>query len=157
VSGRLPFTQFDLGSCSRGDVWRVELSSGANVFLVDSSNFSAFKAGRQFTHYGRGGLMTRTPHDFGYPEAGRWYIVAHSWGLRNAARVSVRPLQTPQAMPPATPSLVDLRSIARNAAHYSGSEEGPPVATGAKDYDVFISHATEDKDAVMRPLAHALP
>ena len=26
----------------------------------------------------------------------------------------------------------------------------------ARDYDVFISHASEDKDAVVRPLAHAL-
>lgn len=32
----------------------------------------------------------------------------------------------------------------------------PGVAQGDKEYDVFISHASEDKDAVVRPLANAL-
>ena len=40
---QLPFSQFDLGNCQRGDVWRVELDRAANVFLVDSTNFNADK------------------------------------------------------------------------------------------------------------------
>jgi hypothetical protein len=48
LAGGLPFTHFDLGACARGDVWRVQLDKAANVFLVDSSNYSAFKAGRGF-------------------------------------------------------------------------------------------------------------
>lgn len=149
-----PFNHWDIGSCQRGDVWRVELDKAANVFLVDPTNYSAFKSGRRFTYYG--GLIERTPHDFVIPRTGRWYIVAHSWGLRYPARISVRQLSLPQAMPAATPNIVDLRSIAHNAAVYPGASDGPPVAPNVKDYDIFISHASEDKDAVVRPLAHAL-
>jgi hypothetical protein len=89
---------------------------------------------------GRGGLITRTPHDFVIPRPGRWFIVAHSWGLRDAARVSVQRLPRVQTMSPTTPTIVDLRSIARNAVRYPGDEEGPPVAPAIKKYHVFISH-----------------
>lgn len=150
-----PFNSWDLGSCHRGDVWRVQLDKAANVFLVDSSNFSAFKAGRGFTYNG-GGLIQRTPHDFVIPRSGRWYIVAHSWGLRDAARVSIQNLPAARSMRAAAPNIVNLRSIAQNAAAYPGSESGPPVAPAAKGYDVFICHASEDKEAIVRPLAHAL-
>jgi hypothetical protein len=147
-----PFNQFDLGQCKRGDVWRVELSSGANVFLVDSSNFQAFKNSRDFRY--RGGLIKRTPHDFVIPSSGHWYIVAHTWGLRNSARIEVYPLQSAQAMPAATPTRVDLSTIARDAARFTA--DAPPVAPASKDYDVFISHAAEDKEDIVRPLANAL-
>lgn len=149
-----PFRQYDLGQCKKGDVWRVELSRAANVFMVDSSNFSAFKRGRDFKYYG--GLIERSPHDLVVPRAGRWYIVAHTWGLRNTARISVTPLRPVGPMPTAAPQQVDLASIASNAATYAGSEDAPPVAPAAKEYDVFVSHASEDKDAVVRPLALAL-
>lgn len=148
-----PFNQFDLGQCKRGDVWRVELSAGANVFLVDSSNFNAFKSGRDFRYYG--GLIERTPHDFVVPNAGHWYIVAHTWGLRNSSRINVYPNVQAQAMPRATPNIVNLSTIAHDAGRYAG-EEAPPVAPEVKDYDVFISHASEDKDEIVRPLASAL-
>ena len=149
-----PFNYWDLGNCQRGDIWRVELDKAANVFLVDSSNYSAFKSNRRFNYYG--GLIERTPHDFVVPRSGRWYIVAHSWGLRYPARVSIRQLSLPHAMPTATPNIVDLRSIAQNAAVYSGAPDAPPIAPEEKEYDVFISHASEDKEAIVRPLAHAL-
>lgn len=150
------FNHFDLGNCKRGDIWRVELSRGANVFMVDSSGFSAFKSGQRFTHYGGGGLITRSPHDFVVPRSGHWYIVAHTWGLRDSARISVAPITPVQPMDPATPFNVDLATIARDAARYSGDDESPPVAPQAKDYDVFVSHASEDKDSMVRPLAAAL-
>ena len=31
-----------------------------------------------------------------------------------------------------------------------------PSDSASREYDVFISHATEDKDSIVRPLAHAL-
>ena len=31
-----------------------------------------------------------------------------------------------------------------------------PSHSPSREYDVFISHASEDKDSVVRPLAHAL-
>ena len=124
--------------------------------MVDSSNRSAFKGGRRFTHYGGGGLMTRSPHDFVVPRSGRWYIIAHTWGLRNSAKISVAPLQQLRPMDPATPQLAtNLADVARNAAIYADEADLPPSPRG-QESDVFISHASEDKDAVVRPLAHAL-
>lgn len=152
----MEYNVFDLHQCNRGDVWRVELSRGANVFMVDSSNLSSFKGGRDFRHYGGGGLMTRSPHDFVVPRSGRWYIVAHTWGLRNSSTVTVTPITPVRAMDPAHPYTVDLSTIAEDAAQYSGAEDSPPVAPANKGYDVFVSHATEDKDSLVRPLAHAL-
>lgn len=148
----MPFQQFDLGHRKRGEVFRVTLSAGANVFLVDSSNFSAFKRGSSFRY--QGGLIQRTPHDFVIPSNGHYYIVAHTWGLRNSARIDVEQLRSPGPMPAARHQQVDMSSIAANAAHFAG--EGPPVAPEAKDYDVFVCHASEDKDDLVRPLAHAL-
>lgn len=66
------------------------------------------------------------------------------------------PLQIPAAMPPVRHQQVDLASIAREAATYGGGEDAPPVAPSQKEYDVFICHASEDKDDVARPLAEAL-
>lgn len=156
MANGLPYTQFDLRTCKQGDVWRVELSRAANVFMVDSSGFSAFKSGRNFTHYGGGGLITRSPHDFVIPRAGHWYIVGHTWGLRDSSRISVTPVTPVRAMDPASPFNVDLASIAREAAQYSGDPDTPPVSPAIKKYDVFVSHATEDKEAIVRPLATAL-
>lgn len=149
-----PYNHFDLGQCTKGDAFRVELTRAANVFLVDSSNFSAFKQGRDFRYYG--GLIKRSPHDFVVPRSGRWYIVAHTWGLRDSARISVTPIRPVGPMPEAAPQRVDMASIARNAARYAGSEETPPVAPSQKEYDAFICHASEDKESIVRPLAEAL-
>ncbi len=148
------FNYFDLHQCKRGEVYRIELSSALNVLLVDTSGFSAFKSGRQYRY--SGGLITRSPHDLVIPHDGHWYVIYHAWGLRSGGRISIRPLVEAQAMPPATPNIVSLQSIAQAAAAYPGVDDAPPVAPGAKKYDVFISHASEDKDAIVRDLASAL-
>lgn len=151
-----PFNSWTIRNGKRGDVWRVTLDKAANVFMVDSSGLSAFKSGRRFTHYGGGGLMRTSPHDFVIPRNGTWYIVAHSWGLKYPARVGVQHRPQARPMPDATPNIEDLNSIARAAAVYPGADQAPPVASAAKEYDVFISHASEDKDAIVRDLANAL-
>jgi hypothetical protein len=136
---QLPFKTADLGQCRAGDAFRVELSAGANVFMVDSSNLSKFKRGADFRHYGGGGLMTHSPHDFVVPRAGHWYIVIHTWGLRNSARFSVTPLPRITPMPPAGPQrATDLEAVVRNAAIY-GDEEAPPGTPSPKRYDVFMA------------------
>jgi hypothetical protein len=149
---RLPFHEFNLGQRHRGEAFRVHLTAAANVFMVDSANLSAFKRNANFR--AQGGLIERTPHDFVVPSGGHYYIVAHSWGLRNSAKIEIEELRIPGPMPPAAHHQVDMSSIAANAAGFSG--DGPPVAPEVKDYDVFVCHASEDKDDLVRSLAHAL-
>ena len=48
----MKFSYYDLGNLSGGEVVEVSLSgNAANVFLVDSSNFSAYRAGRRYSYY----------------------------------------------------------------------------------------------------------
>ena len=70
-------------------------------------------------------------------------------GLRGQVRSAMRVL--PSALPvlreaplSSVPSLVQ------------GHDEPPGTSESAREYDVFVSHANEDKDEVVRPLAHAL-
>ncbi len=153
-TSKQPSNIFDLKTCKRGDIWRVELNRAANVFLVNSTNLSAFKRNRKFKY--DGGLIKRSPHDFVIPRSGHWYIVAHTWGLRRSARVKVTQIPQVRPMPVAKPQRANLASIANSAAAYPGDEQRPLVSPAVKEYDVFVSHATEDKDSIVRPLAHAL-
>jgi hypothetical protein len=59
-------------------------------------------------------------------------------------------------MPPAQPQQVTVSTIAENAAVYPGAEVAPPVSPAVKEHDVFISHASEDKEEIVGPLAEAL-
>jgi len=150
------FLQYDLGQRHRGEVAEVTLTgSAANVLLLDASNFSSFKAGRRHRYHG--GLARRSPIRLAIPNSGRWYVVVHTGGLRGSVRASVRVL--PGALPPirdipASP----LESIRSAADEFEPIEaEGlPALDPEAKAYDVFISHASEDKDLFVRPLANAL-
>jgi len=141
------FTHYDLGNLSSGQIVEVTLSgSAANVRLMDSSNFSSFKAGRQHRYIG--GLVKQSPYRMQVPNSGRWHVTVDMNGLRGTVRSSARvlpgALPTARALPLASvPSLVQ--------------PNGPPgEGAVAREHDVFISHASEDKDAVVRPLAAAL-
>ena len=48
----MQFIHSDLGSRQAGDVVEVTLTSGANVRLMDSSNFNAYRNGRQHRYVG---------------------------------------------------------------------------------------------------------
>lgn len=124
--------------------------TAANVELLDSSNLSAFKSGRQHTYYG--GHFMRSPAIISIPRAGRWYIVVHLGGHAGSVRSSVRVL--PGTLPPArSVTRGPLAGIREAADEYSGTVGTSP---DTKIYDVFISHASEDKDEVVRPLAREL-
>jgi hypothetical protein len=49
----------DLGYLNRGDIVEVTLTAGANVMLLDSSNFSRYKRGDRYDYHG--GLVRRRP------------------------------------------------------------------------------------------------
>lgn len=152
----MSFTHYPLGHLERGSVVEVTLrGSGANVRLMDSSNLSSYKNGRNHRYHG--GLITRSPARLPVPSSGTWHVTVDMQGLRGQTRSSVRVIP-PSAMRPlpvfneaplsSVPSLVRPRS----------DDNTPPGVVAPDDvaHDVFISHASEDKDEVVRPLAEAL-
>lgn len=140
------FTHYDLGQQNRGTIVEVTLTNGANVRLMNSSNFSSYKSGR--SHRYIGGLAKKSPLRLQIPSSGRWHVTVDVAGLRNGTRSSIRILPGPLPVASEAP-LSSVPSLFRDE---------PPVSSGggADAYDVFISHASEDKDDVVRPLALAL-
>lgn len=142
----MKFNYYDLGNRSTGEIVEVTLSgSAANVRLMDSSNFSNYKNNRQHRYVG--GLARQSPVRLRIPNSGRWYVAVDLQGLKGTVRSRVRIL--PNALPPikeaplsSVPSLVQEASLSQSDS--------------SLQYDVFISHASEDKDDVVRPLAKAL-
>jgi hypothetical protein len=144
------FIQHDLGYRTGGEIVEVTLSgNAANVRLMDSSNFSNYKNGRQHRYYG--GLAKRSPVRLQIPHAGHWYVTVDMQGLRGTVRSSARILPRP---------LPALREAPLSSVPSLVQNDPPPDAVSSesptREYDVFISHASEDKDSVVRPLAHAL-
>jgi len=146
----MKYNIYDLGQLKRGDRVQVTLSgNAANVRLMDSSNYQSYKNGRN--HRYAGGLATKSPIVLGVPNSGHWYVTVDLQGLRGTVRSSVRVL--PNALPEyREPALSTVPSLVRRPDDLPSMENGHI----AIEYDVFISHASEDKDDVVRPLAYAL-
>ncbi|VVT00652.1 Molecular chaperone Tir (fragment) [Roseovarius sp. EC-HK134] len=68
-------------------------------------------------------------------------------GLRGSTRASVRVLPSP---------LPEIREAPLNSVPGLVRDVPPAVSEDAEAYDVFISHASEDKDSIVRSLAEAL-
>jgi len=142
----LKFLQYDLGSRKSGEIVEVTLSSGANVRLMTSSEFSNYKNGKK--HRFIGGLAKRSPVRLQITSSGHWYVVVDMQGLKGSTKASVRIL--PGMLPEIQERpLSEIPSLVR--------ENIPsPIESGGETHDVFISHASEDKDDFVRPLANAL-
>lgn len=142
----MQFIHNDLGQRKGGEIVEVSLTNGANVRLMDSSNLSSYKAGRQ--HRYTGGLANRSPTRLQIPSSGHWHVAIDMQGLSGSTKASVRVL--PGALPAIrdTP-LNEIPSLVR-------SNRSPTVDTNTTPHDVFISHASEDKEDFVRPLATAL-
>ena len=145
------FIHSDLGSRRRGDVVEITLSGGANVRLLDSSNFQRYRRGAR--HQCHGGLATRSPSRIAIPHSGHWHVVVDMQGLRGSVRAGFRviPSSAMKPLPRIREYREELASIAENVMAVE-SEDGDEQ----REFDVFVAHATEDKEAVARPLAHAL-
>lgn len=144
------FQKYDLGYLHGGETVVVTLSgSAANVRLMDSSNLQSYRSGRSHRYYG--GLATHSPVRIGVPSSGNWYVTIDMQGLRGTVRSSVRvepgPLPTIQER-----SLASVPSLIRN---YEPNPNESDIHD-TREFDVFISHASEDKEDVVRPLAEAL-
>lgn len=142
----MKYLRFDLGSRNRGEIVEVTLTSGANVRLMSSSDFTSYQAGRQ--HRFIGGLARRSPVRLQIPNSGHWYVAVDMQGLQGSAKASVRVV--PGALPEIQERpLREIPSLVRD-------EIPTPAQSGGETHDVFISHASEDKDEFVRPLANAL-
>lgn len=150
------FTHYNLGYIERGSLVEVTLQgSAANVRLMDSSNFNSYKAGRQ--HRYTGGLAKSSPVRLQIPSSGNWHVAIDMQGLRGTVRSGIRVIPGAALRPLPTINEAPLRSIPTLVRDAVNDDLAPTVdAPDGRTFDVFISHASEDKDEVVRPLAIAL-
>ena len=144
----MKFIHHDLGNLTSGQIVLVTLKgSAANVRLMDSSNFSSYRAGRRHRYYG--GHARRSPVRLVVPRSGHWHVAIDLGGYRgrigSGVEVLPGPLKPIREQPlSSVPSLLNRDDL---------------ISSNSVDtelYDVFISYASEDNDAVARPLAEAL-
>jgi hypothetical protein len=139
----------DLGQLPRGAVVEFHLSgSAANVWLMDSSTYSRYKRGNQVR--AQGGHTRQTPVRMRTDRAAHWYAVADLGGYPGRLGLTARVLSGPAAPIRQAPNLPPDSPLVTFA------EELPDDAFEDREFDIFISHATEDKEGIVRPLAHAL-
>jgi hypothetical protein len=142
------FTKYDLGNLKKGQTVVVNLKgSQANVRLMDTTNFNAYRRGRNHHYYG--GLAKKSPVRLTVPRNGHWYVTVDLFGLKGSVRSSVSVEPAPLPVIRQSNTLSQSPMVVRDLSHVVPDDSG-------KTYDVFISHASEDKDAVARPLARAL-
>lgn len=141
----MKYTLYKLGNLSKGNLIEVTLKGNAtNVLLLDSTNYNNYKNGRRYRYYG--GYVKKSPYNVIVPRNGTWFLVIDLGGYPGQVKSSVKVL--PGALP--------------LAKRYNNSELYPLFLgnrlddDSEKKYDVFISHASEDKDEVVRPLANVL-
>lgn len=117
---------------------------------MDSTNLSAYRSGRRHQYFG--GLAQRSPVHLQIPHSGHWHVTVDMAGLRGQTRASVRIL--PSALPPLREvPLASIPSLIRPMPDDGLVDDDERRTTV---WDVFISYASEDKDTIVRPLAHAL-
>lgn len=85
----MDFVHYDLGYRSSGTV-EVALDTAANVLLLDSSNFEAFRSGRQYNYFG--GWVQRSPFRIGIPHASHWHLAINLGGAAGSIKTGVRVL-----------------------------------------------------------------
>ena len=80
----------DLGPLRGGEVVEVTLDKAANVKLMDSSDFSSYRNGRQHHYYG--GYVQRSPYRVAVPNSGHWHLAIDLGGYAGSVRAGVRVL-----------------------------------------------------------------
>lgn len=81
------FIHYDLQLGSTDGARVVLRGCSSDVFLVDDTNFHAFRTRRSFRYFG--GRTTTSPVILHPPYAGRWHLVVRPVGGRVQASVSV--------------------------------------------------------------------
>lgn len=145
----------DLGTLKKGSVVTVTLRQQANVLLLDSSNYRTYAAGRGGRYKYFGGLMKKSPARIVVPANGHWFLAIDLGGGSGRINASV------SVQPPPRGNLPEYRGGDTDAVsgQVSVRRPLPPESVDEFDgrtWDVFLSHASEDKEAVAIPLAQAL-
>lgn len=130
------FSYYDFGHLERGRIVEVQLSAAANVRLMDSTNYSNYKNGRRHRYYG--GYVTRSPYRITVPNSDHWYLTIDLGGYAGKVKHSARVLSG------ILPAAREPLPLAQETNLYVDNTDLN------KEYDVFISHASEDKDSVVR-------
>ena len=143
------FLHFDLHQQKKGAIAVVTLDNQANVRLMTASNFNSFKNGRQHRYHG--GLAKKSPVRLSIPNNGHWYVVVDRGGLNGTVLAGVNVESPPPGLLPAIRKRSPIRDV-----QVRKPEEPPVHVLGGQTWDVFISHASEDKDSVALPLRNAL-
>ncbi len=138
----MDYFYYDLKHLNQGQIVEISLSSAANVKLMDPTNYNNYKNGKRHRYFG--GYVTKTPYRITVPRSGHWYVTIDLGGYAGKIKHKV------QVLPGKLPSVRQRTSLSDELNLYV------EVPEANKDYDVFISHATEDKEDVARPLANAL-
>ncbi|MFF2849659.1 DUF1883 domain-containing protein [Streptomyces sp. NPDC058001] len=142
---------YDLGSLKRGSTVVVTLRNQANVQVMTRSEYSKYKSGKGYRYLG--GRVNRSPHRITIPSNGHWVAAIDLGGRTGRIGSSVEVQPPPRAFLP--PAREPQGSPARSVAVHEPEEPVGDVL-GGQTWDVFISHASEDKGAVARPLRDAL-
>jgi len=142
---------WDLGNLTRGSTVVVNLRNQANVQLMTSSEYRNYKSGRSYRY--AGGKVTRSPFSIAVPSNDHWFVAIDLGGHAGTIRASVAVRPPPRGFLPEArvPSSNPARDVAVREP-----EEPDTGVLGGQTWDVFISHASEDKPTVARPLRDAL-
>ncbi len=140
------FIHHNLGHRKQGEIVEVTLTYGANVRLMNSANFSSYNNGRRYQYIG--GLAKHSPLRLQIPNSGHWHIAIDMQGLIGNTKASVRFIPG---------ALAEIQETPLSSASSLNQEDSSSELVGTeKGQDVFIFHAPEDKDDVVRPLYNVL-
>jgi Domain of unknown function (DUF1883) len=90
-ANQMEFTYWDLGHLTHGAVVEVNLTgTAANVQLLDSSNFAAYKSRQQYRYFG--GQYTSSPVRIPVPVTGHWFIAIDYGGNSGRGTASIKVL-----------------------------------------------------------------
>ena len=83
----MQFIKYDLGYLKKGQIIQVNLSTQANVKLMDLFNFSQYKNMKNHKYYG--GLALQNPCYITVPKDGQWFLTIDLGGRTGTIQHSV--------------------------------------------------------------------
>lgn len=110
----IKFVKYHWNRLEKGSTVVVALNTAANVRLMDSTNFDAYRNGRK--HRFSGGLVKKTPFRITVPRTGSWYLTIDIMGLR-ASSVRHSATVEPPPLPAAKSASLPRSAESGTSAH----------------------------------------